>query len=459
MLRSTSQPLIRAVPEPLKFGDGVSSPKDHPPTLGQARPGRRPLPLDGGKSPFAGELRKDMLRLPTLLLSRTPHAEEEKSPTSPPRRCFAKSGTPAPGTPFGTPSALRDKNRKDKKSEGIVRSKSQFGREKTVLFLDDESSLPRARRSTRRQKTWTCTTATPATEASTPSYVSHSPKSSTSIPASPESTMSNPGFTWTKGSAIGTGSHGCVYKALDTFTGKIFAVKQGIVDDRNEEDRKYRERLEAELTICKDLRHPNIVQTLGFDNASNHLYIYLEYVPGGSMSSLLQEFGPLSGELLTRSTTGVLQGLNYLHTRNPPVVHRDIKGANILVDTNFTVKLSDFGCSKRSNVTTSFTTIGSIPWMAPEVIQQQDGYGRKADIWSLGCVVIEMASAERPWGNGAFENVMFALRHIAMSKELPPIPASLNEAGQDFTSSCLQRDADARPMAVDLLSHNFISVN
>lgn len=370
MLRSTSQPLIRAVPEPLKFGDGVSSPKDHPPTLGQARPGRRPLPLDGGKSPFAGELRKDMLRLPTLLLSRTPHAEEEKSPTSPPRRCFAKSGTPAPGTPFGTPSALRDKNRKDKKSEGIVRSKSQFGREKTVLFLDDESSLPRARRSTRRQKTWTCTTATPATEASTPSYVSHSPKSSTSIPASPESTMSNPGFTWTKGSAIGTGSHGCVYKALDTFTGKIFAVKQGIVDDRNEEDRKYRERLEAELTICKDLRHPNIVQTLGFDNASNHLYIYLEYVPGGSMSSLLQEFGPLSGELLTRSTTGVLQGLNYLHTRNPPVVHRDIKGANILVDTNFTVKLSDFGCSKRSNVTTSFTTIGSIPWMAPEVIQQ-----------------------------------------------------------------------------------------
>eukprot|EP00913_Durusdinium_trenchii_P032052 g30018.t2 len=314
MLRSTSQPLIRAVPEPLKFGDGVSSPKDHPPTLGQARPGRRPLPLDGGKSPFAGELRKDMLRLPTRRGNRG-NRQEEKSPTSPPRRCFAKSGTPAPGTPFGTPSALRDKNRKARKSEGIVRSKSQFGREKTVLFLDDESSLPRARRSTRRQKTWTCTTATPATdgateEASTPSYVSHSPKSSTSIPASPESTMSNPGFTWTKGSAIGTGSHGCVYKALDTFTGKIFAVKQGI--------------------RRKDLRHPNIVQTLGFDNASNHLYIYLEYVPGGSMSSLLQEFGPLSGELLTRSTTGVLQGLNYLHTRNPPVVHRDIKGDHLL---------------------------------------------------------------------------------------------------------------------------------
>lgn len=449
---------MRAVPEPLKFGDGVSSPKDHPPALTQARPGRRPLPLDGGKSPFGGELpelRRDMsLRLPTLLLScRSAQVEEDKSPATPPRRVgFASNG----GTPFGTPSALeKSKIRKDKKEkEGIVRSKSQFGR--SVLFLDDESNLPRARRSIRRQKTWTCSSIPPQTEASTPSYVSHSPKSSSSVPASPDSTMSSPGFHWTKGSSIGTGSHGCVYKALNTLTGKIFAVKQSIVDDRKEEDRKYRERLEVELTICKDLRHPNIVETLGFENASNHLYIYLEYVPGGSMSSLLHEFGPLTGDLLTRSTTGVLQGLNYLHTRNPPVVHRDIKGANILVDVNFTVKLSDFGCSKRSNETTSFTTIGSIPWMAPEVIQQQDGYGRKADIWSLGCVLIEMATAEKPWGNGAFENVMFALRHIAMSSELPPIPASLNEAGRHFASSCLQRDADARPMAVDLLSHGFV---
>ena len=71
-------------------------------------------------------------------------------------------------------------------------------------------------------------------------------------------------FAWTKGAPIGTGSYGCVYKALDTMSGRIFAVKQAIVDDRNEQDRKYLERLEAELTICKDLRHPNIVETLGF---------------------------------------------------------------------------------------------------------------------------------------------------------------------------------------------------
>ncbi|CAJ1376762.1 unnamed protein product [Effrenium voratum] len=468
MLRSSSMPTRRA-PEPLKFADlDVASPKDQPHTANAGAPRgfrHRPVPsLDGGRSPFAG--RKEQLRLPTLLLSRSAHLGEEEDKTVTSDKTPTPTVTPTPRTRRvgfasgpGTPSSLTEKRaertRKEKKpSETMVRSKSQAGREKTVLFWDEEGCQSRAaRRPVRRQRTWTGT----ATEASTPSCVSYSPSST---PASPESACSERrGPLWTKGASIGTGSHGCVYKALDTLTGKIFAVKQGIVDDGNDEDRKYRERLEGELTICKDLRHPNIVETLGFEYAKSHLYIYLEYVPGGSMSSILHEFGALTGDLLTRSTCGVLQGLNYLHTREPPVVHRDIKGANILVDVNFTVKLSDFGCSKRSSVTTSFTTIGSIPWMAPEVIQQQDGHGRKADIWSLGCVLLEMATAEKPWGNGAFENVMFALRHIAMSDKVPAIPASLNEAGHDFASSCLKRDADARPTASDLLGHAFVSAS
>jgi mitogen-activated protein kinase kinase kinase len=61
-------------------------------------------------------------------------------------------------------------------------------------------------------------------------------------------------------------------------------------------------------------------------------------------------------------------------------VHRDIKGANVLVDLNFCVRLADFGCSKRDDMTASYTTVGSIPWMAPEVIQREGGHGRKADI-------------------------------------------------------------------------------
>eukprot|EP00440_Ansanella_granifera_P009873 gb/GFBE01010701.1/.p1 GENE.gb/GFBE01010701.1/~~gb/GFBE01010701.1/.p1 ORF type:complete len:479 (+),score=75.78 gb/GFBE01010701.1/:1-1437(+) len=472
MPRAGSTPFLRSPPDTMKFSADSSfhkdftscSPKEQSPQLPLGAPLKsksfrlRTAPsLDGGKSPFVDqrEPRRETLRLPALSLTR-----DEDSPTPTPTSQRRRVGFSAPNSRQGDNSSISipaapssapvpEKQRRQRRREG-----RSIGRaERTVLFLDVEGGIARSpvKRSSRRHKTWTATT---ADAASTPSVLSsmETPKSST--PQTPAADVSF-SFSWTKGAPIGSGSHGCVFKALDNRTGRIFAVKRGIVDD-SEDDKKYRERLEEELSISKDLRHPNIVATLGFEYAANHLYIYLEYVPGGSLSSMLNEFGPLAGTLLSDATSGLVEGLNYLHTREPPVIHRDIKGANILVDLDFCVKLADFGCSKRSNVTTSFTTIGSIPWMAPEVILQQDGYGRKADVWSLGCVLIEMATAEKPWGRAAFENVMYALRHIATSDKVPPIPESLDEAGHDFASMCLKRDPEERPSAAELIGHSFV---
>jgi len=228
------------------------------------------------------------------------------------------------------------------------------------------------------------------------------------------------------------------------------------MDEREEESRKLRDTLEHELSICKELRHPHIVSYLGHDYAGGKLCIYLEYAAGGSLASVLEEFGPVEGRTLQRASRGLLEGLEYLHMREPPVVHRDIKAANVLVDLSFHVKLADFGCSKRSAVTRSFTTLGSIPWMAPEVIQQQDGYGRKADIWSLGCTIIEMATAEKPWGNGTFDNVMFALKHIGMSDATPPLPEGLCDRGRGLIDCCIRRRPEERPWTTSLLQHDFV---
>merc|ERR1712046_474126 len=111
---------------------------------------------------------------------------------------------------------------------------------------------------------------------------------------------------------------------------------------------------------------------------------------------VLSQFGELEESLIRTYTKEAFEGLEYLHGQEPPVLHRDIKGANILVGLDCRVKLSDFGCSKRTSDDTTGTLSmrGSIPWMAPEVIRET-GAGRKADIWSLGCTVIEMGTAKQ----------------------------------------------------------------
>lgn len=244
-----------------------------------------------------------------------------------------------------------------------------------------------------------------------------------------------------------------MFKALDSESLQFFAVKEAVLE---EADAKQIEQLSSELDILKMLRHPHIVSYLGHQYTETHLYVFLEYAAGGSLASVLSEFGPLAGSTLKRSTCGILEGLHFLHTRSPPVLHRDIKGANVLVDLSFTLKLADFGCSKRClDTTKTFTTIGSVPWMAPEVISQKDGYGRKADIWSLGCTVIEMATAEKPWGNGAFDNMMYALNHISSSRETPPIPRDVSGCCQDFIYWCTRRSQDVRPGTEELLEHSF----
>jgi serine/threonine protein kinase len=181
----------------------------------------------------------------------------------------------------------------------------------------------------------------------------------------------------------------------------------------------------------------------------------MEYVAGGSLRARLKEFGPLEGAVLRKATRGLLKGLKYLHTHDPPVVHRDLKGANVLVDEDFHVKLADFGCSKRDVCTQSFSTIGSVHWMAPEVLKAE-GYGRCIDIWSFGCVIVEMVTAEDPWGKDAFASAFQAMHRICFTEEVPHIPIVLPDDGRDLVCQCLQRKPTDRPTALELIEHSFL---
>jgi len=158
--------------------------------------------------------------------------------------------------------------------------------------------------------------------------------------------------------------------------------------------------LYREIELLKDLDHDNIVQYLGFEANPNSVHIFLEYVSGGSIASNLMKSGPFDELYAANLIRQILRVLAYLHSCN--ILHRDIKAANILINHEGVCKISDFGISKKNDYTRAYrynsrmSFKGSVFWMAPEVIIDH-GYSAKVDIWSLGCLLIEMLTGQRPW--------------------------------------------------------------
>ncbi|KAL6752624.1 kinase-like domain-containing protein [Haematococcus lacustris] len=267
-------------------------------------------------------------------------------------------------------------------------------------------------------------------------------------------------FNWTKGKLIGAGAFGRVFQGLDNDTGQIVAVKQvALTKDEALKGRvaEHIKALEAEVAVLRQLNHRNIVRYLGTERCDDTLNIFLEFVPGGSIASLIDKFGPLQESVVRKYTQQILRGLEYLHQKK--IMHRDIKGANILVDGQGTVKLADFGASKKiedlATVGSGSKSIRGTPyWMAPEVIKQT-GHGRPADIWSLGCVVIEMATGRPPWSN--CNTQVAAMFHIASSKDPPPLPDCLSPEARDFLLLCFNRVPRERPNATRLLRHPWMA--
>ena len=262
-------------------------------------------------------------------------------------------------------------------------------------------------------------------------------------------------FDWALGEMIGAGAYGRVFLALNQETGELMAVKQLRLDQRACEDPRLLEALENELDVLRSLNNKHIVRYIGLATEPELLSVFLEYVPGGSISSLLRKFGVFSPKLVRKYTTDILKGLKYLHERR--IVHRDIKGGNILVDISGSCKVADFGASSRlADLSQESPSIEGTPyWMAPEVIRQE-GHGRKVDIWSLGCTVIEMFTGLPPWHE--FDSHASAMFHIASSDEPPPLDdPRIPPVARDFILRCMRRDPAERPTAISLLTHPFIT--
>lgn len=270
---------------------------------------------------------------------------------------------------------------------------------------------------------------------------------------------------WMKGALIGQGSFGSVYIALHAVTGELLAVKQVDTSANSQNDARKKGMIDAlkrEISLLRDLQHPNIVQYLGASSSGDHLNIFLEYVPGGSVQTMLNSYGALREPLIRSFVRQIVTGLAYLHGRD--IIHRDIKGANILVDNKGGIKISDFGISKKieasnllsgpANNKNRPSLQGSVFWMAPEVVKQTS-YTRKADIWSLGCLVVEMMTGTHPFPDCSQLQAIFK---IGGAKISPTIPEHASADAKTFLSQTFEVEQTKRPTADELLYSPFLNL-
>ena len=293
---------------------------------------------------------------------------------------------------------------------------------------------------------------------------------------------------WVKGQLLGRGSFGSVYLALLPL-GTILAVKVVELNDApkqpsettlekpflNKADAQLCEdmssldlrRVQQEVEFIRELAHPNVIQykTCILDCAARSAFIFMEYAAGGSLASVAKKCDQkLPEAAVARYMRDVLNGVSFLHAKG--VIHRDIKGENVLLDGDNVAKLADFGCSKELASATQVhgSMAGSPYWMAPEVLINK-GYNAKADIWSTACTAIEVLNrygrgkiwqkkkkiiiynrGELPWKE---RDSAFAVMHsIAQGGTMPDNrPEQLSDACGEFLDRCFNRSLELRPSA------------
>lgn len=265
----------------------------------------------------------------------------------------------------------------------------------------------------------------------------------------------DPGEVWEVVGELGDGAFGKVYKAKNKETGALAAAK--VIETKSEDEL---EDYMVEIEILATCDHPHIVKLLGAFYWDGKLWIMIEFCPGGAVDATMLELDRgLTEPQIQVICRQMLEALHYLHSKK--IIHRDLKAGNVLLTQDGDIKLADFGVSAK-NVKTlqkrdSF--IGTPYWMAPEVVMcetmKDTPYDYKADIWSLGITLIEMAQIEPPHHE---LNPMRVLLKIAKSD--PPTlscPSKWSLEFRDFLKTALDKNPETRPSAAQLLEHPFVS--
>ncbi|KAJ7193930.1 kinase-like protein, partial [Mycena pura] len=257
-----------------------------------------------------------------------------------------------------------------------------------------------------------------------------------------------------RGARISRGTN--VYLCLNATTGEMLAVKQFTFNHAAESPGQPSARaLKREIQIMQHLTHPNVVECIGFQEIlGGDLFLFTEYVSGGSIRDSIQKTGIFGEDAAKSCTFQVLAGLVHLHGRG--FVHGELKSSKILVDPTGICKIGGLGCSQTELRDNSRAVPCDIFWTAPEIIRTQyKAYDGKADIWSIGCIVLEMLTGKRPWYDNEAVAVMFKLYNQTLCPR-PPADVVLSPVAEDFLERCLALNPVDRMSAVQLRQHPFL---
>ena len=264
---------------------------------------------------------------------------------------------------------------------------------------------------------------------------------------------------WTKGRLLGRGTFGDVRLYTLKQSNYNIAVKEIRWDPSENADDKIKG-FRNEIDSYTKLSHERIVKYFGtnYDTEEYLVFICLEFMPHGSLHACLRK-GPFDENRVRKFTKQIMEGVSYLHENL--IVHRDIKGANILLDNSDNIKLADFGTSKQlvtmsRGASTRFK--GTCNFMAPEVMNEKGAkeYGVKADIWSIGCTIVEMLTAYPPWY--PLGEVDVILKVTSGEYPIYTLPAESSEDVKYVLKQCFQQDPSLRPKASELLMMNFLQI-
>ncbi|KFK38121.1 hypothetical protein AALP_AA3G072400 [Arabis alpina] len=249
----------------------------------------------------------------------------------------------------------------------------------------------------------------------------------------------------TIGEQIGQGSCGTVYHGL--WFGSDVAVK---VFSKQEYSEEVIKSFKQEVLLMKRLRHPNVLLFMGAVTTPVRLCIVSEFLPRGSLFRLLQRStSKLDWRRRILMAVDIARGMNYLHNCSPPIIHRDLKSSNLLVDRNWNVKVADFGLSRIKHETylTSKSGKGTPQWMAPEVLRNESA-DEKSDIYSFGVVLWELATEKIPWET---LNSMQVIGAVGFMNQRLEIPKDIDPRWIAIMESCWHSDTKLRPTFQELM--------